>query len=111
MIKLDPKIIKHFKGYNNIAEIIMTCLYFKFRYSLSYRDIEELSGIRGFAIDHSSIQRWVEKFTPLLNKRFRSRKRDVSSSWRMDETYIKIKGHWYYLYRASINTGLPLIFV
>lgn len=100
MIKLDTKVIKYFKGYNNSAEMIMTCLYFKFRYSLSYRDIEELSGIRGFAIDHSSIQRWVEKFTPLLNKRFRSRKRAVSSSWRMDETYIKIKGNWYYLYRA-----------
>ena len=86
MLKLDPKIIKHFKGYNNSAEMIMTCLYFKFRYSLRYRDIEELSGIRGLSIDHSNIQRWVEKFTPLLDKRFRSRKQNVNGSWRMDES-------------------------
>ncbi|KKB96262.1 hypothetical protein SZ25_00581, partial [Candidatus Arcanobacter lacustris] len=111
MIKLDPKIIKHFKGYNNSAEIIMTCLYFKFRYSLSYRDIEELSGIRGLSIDHSNIQRWVEKFAPLLDKRFRSRKRDVNSSWRMDETYIKINGSWYYLYRAVDKYGFTIDFM
>jgi len=110
MIKLDTKVIKYFKGYNNSAEMIMTFLYFKFRYFLSYRDIEELSGIRGFAIDHSSIQRWVEKFTPLLNKRFRSRKRAVNSSWRMDETYIKIKGNWYYLYRAVDKYGFTIDF-
>jgi putative transposase len=109
MIKLDSKIIKYFKGYNN-DELIMTCLYFKFRYSLSYRDIEELSGIRGFAIYHSNIQRWVEKFTPLLNKRFRSRKRAVSSSWGMDETYIKVKGKWVYLYRAVDKYGLTIDF-
>jgi transposase-like protein len=110
MIKLDPKIIKHFKGYNNSAEMIMTCLYFKFRYSLSYRDIEELSGIRGLSIDHSNIQRWVEKFTPLLDKRFRSRKHNVNGSWRMDETYIKVKGKWCYLYRAVDKYGLTIDF-
>ena len=110
MIKVDSKIQKHFKGYNNSAEMIMTCLYFKFRYSLSYRDIEELSGIRGFNIDHSNIQRWVEKFTPLINKRFKSRKQDVNGSWRMDETYIKVKGQWYYLYRAVDKYGLTIDF-
>jgi transposase-like protein len=110
MIKLDSKIIRYFKGYNNSAEMIMTCLYFKFRYALSYRDIEELSGIRGFAIDHSNIQRWVEKFTPLLDKRFRSRKLDVNNSWRMDETYIKIKGKWVYLYRAVDKHGFTIDF-
>ena len=111
MIKIDPKIIKYFKGYNNNAEIIMTCLYFKFRYSLSYRDIEELSGLRGFKIDHASIQRWVEKFTPLLDKRFRTRKHEVNSSWRMDETYIKVKGQWCYLYRAVDKYGLTIDFM
>ena len=110
MIKLDPKIIKHFKGYNNSAEMIMTCLYFKFKYSLSYRDIEELSRIRGFNIDHSNIQRWVERFTPLLNKRFRSRKQNVNGSWRMDETYIKVKGKWCYLYRAVDKYGFTIDF-
>ncbi len=110
MIKVDPKVIKHFKGYNNSAEMIMTCLYFKFRYSLNYRDIEELPGIRGLSIDHSNIQRWVEKFALLLDNRFRISKRDVNSSWRMDETYIKIKRIWYYLYRAVDKYGFTIDF-
>ena len=111
MIKVDEKIIKYFKGFNNSPEMIMTCLYFKFRYALSYRDIEELCKIRGFVIDHSNIQRWVEKFTPLLDKRLKTRKHGVNSSWRMDETYIKVKGQWCYLYRAVDKFGFTIDFM
>ena len=111
MIKVDEKIIKYFKGSNNSPEMIMTCLYFKFRYALSYRDIEELCKIRGFVIDHSNIQRWVEKFTPLLDKRLKTRKHGVNSSWRMDETYIKVKGQWCYLYRAVDKFGFTIDFM
>jgi len=111
MIKVDAKIIKYFKGFNNSPEMIMTCLYFKFRYALSYRDIEELCKIRGFVIDHSNIQRWVEKFTPLLDKRLKTRKHGVNSSWRMDETYIKVKGQWCYLYRAVDKFGFTIDFM
>ncbi len=69
-----------------------------------------MSGIRGLSIDHSNIQRWVEKFAPLLNRRFKSRKHDVNGSWRMDETYIKVKGKWVYLYRAVDKYGLTIDF-
>ena len=89
-----------FKGHNFPKTIILQAVYFKFRFGLSYRDIEELMGIRGVKVDHATIQRWVFKFTPLLEKEFRKRKKSVGKRWRMDETYIKVKGHWHYLYRA-----------
>lgn len=56
--------------------------------------------MRGFSIDHSTLYRWLLAFSPLLEQEFKKRKRPVGNSWRMDETYIKIKGVWYYLYRA-----------
>ncbi len=61
-------------------------------FGLSYREIEELISIRGVNVDHATIQRWVFKFTPLLEKEFRQRKKCVGKRWRMDETYIKVKG-------------------
>ena len=75
-------------------------------YPLSYRDIEELALERGLKVDHSSINRWVIKYAPLLEKAFRKRhKRPVGVSWRMDETYLKVKGQWVYLYRAVDKEG------
>mgnify|MGYP003841749745 CR=1 FL=1 len=62
--------------------------------------MEELLQIRGVEVDHSTIQRWVFKFSPEVEKNMHKRKRQVCSSWRMDETYIKVKGKWAYLYRA-----------
>jgi len=68
-------------------------------YSLSYRDVEELLEERGTGIDHATVNRWVIKYSPLLELSFRKRKKKVRGSWRMDET-IKIKGQWFYYYRA-----------
>src|SRR5262245_42612513 len=65
-------------------------------YPLSYRHIEELMEERGVEVDHSTLQRWVVKYSPPLEEAFHRRKRPVWVSWRMDETYIKIKGQWYY---------------
>jgi transposase-like protein len=65
-------------------------------YPLSYRHVEELMEERGVLLDHATIQRWVVKYSPLLEEAFHRRKRPVWVSWRMDETYIKIKGHWYF---------------
>ena len=92
MLKVDPKLQKYFKNFCYSPQIIMLCLYMKFRFSLSYREIEELCQLRGLDIDHSTLQRWVERFASLLDTRFRQRKKKVHSSWRMDETYIKLKG-------------------
>lgn len=111
MFQINPKLSKYFKGFCYSYQIIMVCLYMKFRFSLSYRDIEELCQLRGLSIDHSTLQRWVEKFASLLDGKFRSRKRVVSSSWRMDETYIKVKGKWVYLYRAVDKYGATIDFL
>jgi putative transposase len=67
----------------------MISLYKKGRYSLSYREIEEIGGLRGANIDHATLQRWVIKFMPILEGRFRKRKKPVHGSWRMDETYMR----------------------
>jgi len=83
----------------------------KCRFSLSYRDIEELCEIRGIILDHSTIQRWVIRFIPMIEKKLRRKKKSVSSSWRMDETYIKIKGKWVYLYRAVDKYGDTIDFL
>jgi putative transposase len=81
-------------------------------YPLSYRNLKEMMAERGVEVDHSSIYRWVQKFTPKLEAAFRkSKKRSVSKSWRMDETYIKIKGQWMYLYRAVDKEGQTVDFL
>lgn len=111
MFKVDSKLSKYFKGFCYSYQIIMICLYMKFRFSLSYRDIEELCQLRGLTIDHSTLQRWVERFTSLLETRFRRRKKAVNGSWRMDETYIKVKGKWMYLYRPVDKYGATIDFL
>ncbi len=71
-------------------------------YALSYHDIEELAAERGLKVDHSTINRWVIRYAPQLEEAFRRRrKRPVGVSWRMDETYIKVKGKWVYTRNLS----------
>ncbi len=81
-----------FKGRCFPKAVILQAVYFKFRFSLSYRDVEELLSIRGVIVDHATIQRWVYKFTSLIEARFKNGRKTVGNSWRMDETYIKVKG-------------------
>src|SRR5712692_369107 len=66
---------------------------------------------RGVPLDHATIQRWVVKYSPQLEEAFHRRKRPVWVSWRMDETSIKVKGQWYYLYRAVDKTGQTIDFL
>ena len=81
-------------------------------YPLSYRDIEELAFERGLIVDHSTINRWVIHYSPQLEDTFRRRhKRPTGISWRMDETYIKVKGQWVYLYRAVDKEGKTVDFM
>jgi putative transposase len=100
-----------FKGYCFPKDIILRAVYFKLRFSLSYRDVEELLSTRGVRVDHATIQRWVYKFTPLIEATLKKRIKTVVNSWRMDETYIKVKGEWMYLYRAVDKQGNTVDFL
>ena len=94
-----------FKGCHFPAEVILETVRYYLAYKLSYREIEEIQLERGVVVDHATINRWVIKFTPLLEHKARRRKKPVSDSWRMDETYIKVKGKWVYYYRAVDKFG------
>jgi putative transposase len=90
----------NFSGRYFPSEIIMQALCYYLAYKLSYREIEEIYSERNIHFDHSTLNRWMLKYTSQLESVFRRKKRKVSGSWRMDETYIKIKGNWVYYYRA-----------
>jgi len=83
----------------------------KCRFSLSYRDLEEIAIIRGAVIDHATLHRWVIRFVKLIDMQVRRFKKPVGNSWRMDETYIKINGVWAYLYRAVDSLGNTIEFL
>ena len=100
-----------FKGHCFPKVIILQAVYYKLRFTLSYRDIEELLRIRGVVVDHATTQRWVFKFTPMIDRNFRKRKRGVGLRWRLDETYIKVNGKWCYLYRAVDKEGKTIDFL
>ncbi|KTC84765.1 IS6 family transposase [Legionella drozanskii] len=98
---------RHFK-----KDMILMLVRWYLAYSLSYRDIEELALERGLKVDHSTINRWVIEYAPQLEDSFRKRhKRPVRISWRMDESYIKVKGQWVYLYRAVDKKGKTVDFL
>lgn len=99
------------KGCHFSKSVVLQCVYWYLRYPLSYRDIEELIFERGICVDHATIQRWVVKYTPLIEASFRKKKSVVGKSWYMDETYIKIRGKWYYLYRAVDKDGSTIDFL
>ncbi|HIE64410.1 MAG: IS6 family transposase [Nitrospira sp.] len=100
-----------FKGCHFEKEIILICTRWYLAYPLSSRHVEEMMEERGVDVDHSTINRWVLKFTPFIEKEFRKKKRPVGQSWRMDETYVSVKGEWKYLYRAVDKEGLTIDFI
>src|SRR2546430_11955504 len=100
-----------FKWRHFEAEIILLCVRWYLRYSLSYRDLEEMMAERGLAVDHTTIYRWVQRYAPELEQRSRPHLKATNDSWRVDETYIKIKGTWTYLYRAVDSEGNTLEFL
>lgn len=91
--------------------IILNAVYLKLRFTLSCRNVEELLSIRGIKVDHDTIQRWVFKFTPMIERQMRKRKRPVGKRWRLDETYVKVKGQWKYLCRAVDKQGNTVDFL
>jgi transposase-like protein len=100
-----------FKGAHFPKDMILVCMRWYVAYPLSYRHVEELMQERGVSVDHATINRWVLKYSPPLEAAFHRRKRPVWLSWRMDETYIRVKGQWYYLYRAVDKTGQTIDFL
>ena len=100
-----------FKGAHFPPEIILMGVRWYLAYPLSTRHVEELTLERGVHVDHSTVNRWVIKYSPQLEEAFHRRKRPVWVSWRMDETYIKVKGVWRYLYRAVDKYGETIDFL
>ena len=98
-----------FRGAHYPKSAIVFAVTFYVRYAVSYRDLEEIMAERGVDVDHATLNRWVVKYAPVLADRARQRKRQAGTSWRMDETYIRVKGSWMYLYRAGSgkSVGIP----
>ena len=99
------------KGMRFPIDAILVCIRWYAAYPLSYRQLEEMMEERGVVVDHSSINRWAIRFLPLLGKVFRKHQRPVGCIWPMDETYIKVKGDWKYLYRALDKQGKTVDFL
>jgi len=100
-----------FKWRHYQAELILRCVRWYLSFPLSYRQLEEIVTERGLSVDHSTICRWVQHYAPELDKRSRLHLRSTNDSWRVDETYIKVKGKWKYLYRAVDSAGNTLDFL
>ena len=100
-----------FKGAHFPQDIILTGVRWYVAYPLSTRHVEELMRERGVHVDHATINRWVIRYSPQLEEEFHRRKRPVWRSWRMDETYIRVKGEWRYLYRAVDKQGQTIDFL
>jgi putative transposase len=94
-----------FKGAHFPPDIILTGVRWYVAYPLSRRHVEELMEEHGIHVDHSTINRWVIKYSPQLEEAFHRRRRPVWVSWQMDETYSRVKGEWRYLYRAVDKYG------
>ena len=92
-----------YRHFENV--IILQCVRWYLKYGISYRDLEEMMGERGVSVVHSTIYRWVIKYSHELKKRARWYCRDHGLSWRVDETYVKVKGKWKYLYRTITKDG------
>jgi len=101
----------NFKGSHYPKDVILYAVFFYVRYAVSYRDLEEIMGERGIHVDHATLNRWVVKYSPGIAETAQVRKQPTARSWRMDETYIKIKGQWMYIYRAVDKHGKTLDFM
>ena len=109
--KLKRQSKDDFKGRHFEAWLIVQAVAWYLRYPLSYRDLEEMFRERGFEVDHSTINRWVLAYAPMIEKRLRQFRRPHCGSVRIDETYVKIRGKWRYLYRAIDKHGNPVDFL
>jgi transposase-like protein len=100
-----------FAGRHFDAEIVVLCVRWYLSFKLSYRDLVSMMGERGINLAHTTILRWVQHYTPEFEKRWKRFARPVGGSWRMDETYVKVRGEWVYLYRAVDKEGKTVDFL
>src|ERR1700690_220023 len=111
MKTLNPAVARVLKRLHYPLDVILTCVRWYVAYPLSLRHLEETMAERGIAVDHSTVHRWAIKLLPVLEKAFRRHKRPVGKSWRVDEAYVKVKGHWKDLYRAVDKAGQTVDFL
>jgi transposase-like protein len=102
---------KEFKWRHYQAELILRCVRWYLSYPLSYRQLAEMVNEQGLDVNHTTIFRWVQRYGPELETRCRPHLRPTNDSWRVDQTYISVKGEWKYLYRAVDSDGNTLDFL
>jgi transposase, IS6 family len=100
-----------FKGRQFAAEVILWAVRWYLMFPISYRDLELMLQDRGVSVDHTTIFRWIQAYAPELERRIRPHLRPTNGSWRVDETYIRVKGRWTYLYRAVDSRGQTIDFL
>ena len=110
MLFLASSVCGLFKWRQFEPEVILLAVGWYLRFSLSYREVEELLAERGLLVDHVTVWRWVQRYAPELERRLRSRLKLTNDSWRV-ETYVRVKGKWVYLYRAVDSTGATIDFL
>ena len=111
MLLLDYSVCGLFKWRQFEPEVILLAIGWYLRFSLSYRDVEELLAERGLSVDHVTVWRWVQRYAPELERRLRRHLKPTNDSWRVDETYVRVKGQWVYLYRAVDSSGATIDFL
>jgi transposase, IS6 family len=111
MLLLASSVCGLFKWRQFEPEIILLAVGWYLRFSLSYRDVEELLAERGLHADHVTVWRWVQRYAPEMERRLRKRLKATNDSWRVDETYVRVKGKWTYLYRAVDSQGATIDFL
>jgi transposase-like protein len=100
-----PAMRSAFAGFRFPSDVIVVAVRWYLRFGLSYREVEELLAERGVEVDHVTVYRWVQRFTPLLAEAARPCRHAVGGRWFVDETYVKVAGQWRYVYRAIDQFG------
>jgi len=108
---LNPAVAKVLRRLHYRLDVILLCVRWYVAYPLSLRHLEQMMAGRGISVDHSTVHRQVLKLLPVVEKAFRRSKRAVGRSWRMDETCIRVRGEWKYLYRAVDKAGNTVDFL
>jgi transposase, IS6 family len=104
-VRPDPTARSAFAGFCFPPDVIVLAVRWYLRFGLFYRDVEELLAERGIEVDHVTVYRWVQRFTPLLAEAARPCRHRVGDRWQVDETYVKVAGRWRYVSRAIDQSG------